>query len=86
MWVQTGGPPDKPVILFNFSTSRAQEVPLRLLDDYRGYLMTDDYSGYNAVAAQPGSSVWAAWLMPGASSSTHRKCNSRVRPAVPTSR
>lgn len=37
MWVQTGGPPDKPVILFNYSTNRAQEVPTRLLDGYRGF-------------------------------------------------
>src|SRR3990167_5097518 len=54
MWVQKGGLPDKPVILFDYSTSRAQEVPLRLLQGYRGYLMTDDYAGYNAVAAQDG--------------------------------
>lgn len=32
MWVQSGGPPDKPVILFDYTASRAQEVPLRLLD------------------------------------------------------
>ena len=51
MWVQTGGPPDKPVILFDYSTSRAQEVPTRLLDGYRGYVMTDDYAGYNALGA-----------------------------------
>ncbi|MGE6531124.1 IS66 family transposase [Pseudomonas sp. NPDC077382] len=61
MWVQTGGPPDKPVILFDYSTSRAQEVPLRLLDGYRGYLMTDDYAGYNAVAAQDGVERLACW-------------------------
>ena len=54
MWVQTGGPPDKPVILFDYSTSRAQEVPVRLLEGYRGYLMTDDYAGYNALGAQDG--------------------------------
>jgi transposase len=54
MWVQTGGPPDRPVILFDYTTSRAQDVPLRLLAGYRGYLMTDDYAGYNAVAAQAG--------------------------------
>ena len=54
MWVQTGGPPDRPVILFDYTTSRAQDVPLRLLAGYRGYLMTDDYAGYNAVAAQVG--------------------------------
>ncbi|MGH8436322.1 MAG: IS66 family transposase [Pseudomonas sp.] len=61
MWVQSGGPPDKPVILFDYSASRAQEVPLRLLDGYRGYLMTDDYAGYNAVAARDGIERLACW-------------------------
>ncbi|EXF42537.1 MULTISPECIES: IS66 family transposase [Pseudomonadaceae] len=61
MWVQSGGPPDKPVILFDYSSSRAQEVPLRLLAGYRGYLMTDDYAGYNAVAAQEGIERLACW-------------------------
>lgn len=54
MWVRTGGPPDRPVVLFDYTTGRAQEVPLRLLDSFSGYLMTDDYAGYNAVAARPG--------------------------------
>ncbi len=53
-WVQTGGPPNQLVVLFDYSTSRAQEVPSRLLESYRGYLMTDDYAGYNALGAQPG--------------------------------
>jgi transposase len=61
MWVQTGGPPDKPVILFDYTTSRAQEIPLRLLAGYHGYLMTDDYAGYNAVAAQSGVERLACW-------------------------
>lgn len=61
MWVQTGGPPDKPVILFDYSSSRAQVVPLHLLAGYRGYLMTDDYAGYNAVAAQDGVERLACW-------------------------
>ncbi|WP_339421401.1 IS66 family transposase, partial [Pseudomonas sp. RL_105y_Pfl1_103] len=54
MWVQASGPPDRKVVLFDYTSSRAQEVPLRLLGDYRGYLMTDDYGGYNALALQPG--------------------------------
>ncbi|MGV8916589.1 MAG: IS66 family transposase [Pseudomonas sp.] len=61
MWVQTGGPPDKPVVLFDYSTSRAQEVPARLLEGYRGYVMTDDYAGYNALAAQPGVERMGCW-------------------------
>ncbi len=43
MWMQTSGPPDQPVILFDYATSRAQEVPTRLLEGYRGYVMIDDY-------------------------------------------
>lgn len=27
---------------------------MRLLGDYQGYLMTDDYASYNALALQPG--------------------------------
>ncbi len=61
MWVQTGGPPDRPVILFDYATSRAQEVPTRLLDRYRGYVMTDDYAGYNALAAQNGVERLGCW-------------------------
>jgi hypothetical protein len=29
-------------------------VPLRLLEGYRGYVMTDDYASFNALGAQPG--------------------------------
>jgi hypothetical protein len=54
MWVQASGPPDKKVVLFDYTSSRAQDVPLRLLDSYRGYVMTDDYAGYNALVLQPG--------------------------------
>ncbi|MDP3979621.1 MAG: IS66 family transposase [Pseudomonas sp.] len=61
MWVQTGGPPDRPVILFDYETSRAQGVPLRLLETYRGYLMTDDCPSYNAVAAQAGVERLGCW-------------------------
>ena len=61
MWVQTGGPPNQPMILFDYSTSRAQEVPSRLLEGYRGYLMTDDYAGYNALGAQSGVERLGCW-------------------------
>lgn len=54
MWVQTGGPPDKPVVLFDYDPSRSAEVPLRLLSGYRGYLMTDGYTGYTKLAKADG--------------------------------
>lgn len=61
MWTQTGGPPDQPVIFFDHSTRREQEVPSPLIAGYRGYLMTDDYSGYNALKQQPGVERLGCW-------------------------
>ncbi|MGX1178180.1 hypothetical protein AB7M31_001248 [Pseudomonas sp. IAP-CY TE4608] len=49
------------MILFDYVTSRAQEVPVPLLDGYRGYVMTDDYAGYNALAAQDGVERLGCW-------------------------
>jgi transposase len=50
MWVQTGGPPDRPIIIYDYEPSRSGQVPVRLLQGFRGYLMTDGYDGYNALA------------------------------------
>jgi len=52
MWVTLGGPPSKPVVLFDYDPSRSHEVPLRLLDGYEGYLQSDGYRGYDTVSAK----------------------------------
>jgi transposase len=49
MWVQRGGPPESPVILFTYSPSRSQTVAEQLLDGYQGYLQTDGYATYANV-------------------------------------
>ena len=54
MWVQKGGPSEERIILFDYDASRSGSVPKALLADYRGYLQTDGYNGYLAVAADPG--------------------------------
>jgi hypothetical protein len=53
MWVQKGGPPDKPVILFDYDASRAGTVPKELLLGFTGFLQTDGYAGYRSVASNP---------------------------------
>ncbi len=52
MWVIRGGPPQQPVVLFNYDASRGKEVPLRLLDGFQGYLQVDGYYGYNQACTQ----------------------------------
>lgn len=54
VWVQRGGLPGRPIILFDYDPSRSQHVPLRLLEGYRGYLQVDGYEGYNAIGNQDG--------------------------------
>jgi len=54
LWVQRGGPPGRPVILFDYDPSRSQSVPLRLLEGYHGYLQVDGYEGYNGIGSQRG--------------------------------
>jgi len=61
MWVQTGGPPDKQVVLYDYDPSRSAKVPTRLLEGYQGYLMTDGYDGYNEIARTPGIERLACW-------------------------
>jgi hypothetical protein len=61
MWVQSGGPPDKPVVLFDYDPSRGGHVPTRLLEGFKGYLMTDGYGGYNEIAKTIGIERLACW-------------------------
>jgi len=54
LWLQRGGPPDQPVVLYDYAPGRGADVPKRLLAGYKGYLQTDGYDGYNAVVAVNG--------------------------------
>ena len=61
MWVQTGGPPGKSVVIYDYDPSRSSEVPVRLLQGYQGYLMTDGYDGYNKLARTEGIERLVCW-------------------------
>jgi transposase len=61
MWIQRGGPPGKPVILFDYDPSRSSTVPLRLLEGFKGYLQVDGYEGYNAAVKANGLVQLGCW-------------------------
>ena len=61
MWVQKGGKPDHPLILYDYSPSRSGKVPVKLLEDFSGYLMTDGYDGYGAVCLKNGITWVGCW-------------------------
>lgn len=61
MWVQTGGPPGKQTVIYDYDPSRSGEVPARLLEGYQGYVMTDGYEGYNKLAKTEGIEHLVCW-------------------------
>jgi len=50
IWVQRGGPPDEPIVLFSYDPSRGQAVAKGLLAGFSGYLQSDGFEVYAAVA------------------------------------
>jgi transposase len=53
MWLYRGGDPDHPVLFYQYQPTRSGVVPLSFLKGYRGYIQTDGYSGYEALAREP---------------------------------
>ena len=51
MWVRASGPPGRRSVLFDYDASRGGAVPMRLLDGYRGIVLTDGYAAYDSAAA-----------------------------------
>ena len=47
MWVFRGGPPDRPVLLYQYQRTRSGRTALNFLQDYHGYIQSDDFSGYD---------------------------------------
>ena len=54
MWVRRGGPPGQSVILFDYAPTRAGSVPMRILEDYKGYLQSDAYAAYDKPGRRDG--------------------------------
>lgn len=60
MWVLASGScSETPIRYFEYGPGRGQSVAGRLLSGYRGYLVTDDYAGYNGLTQARRCSCWA---------------------------
>ena len=53
MWVYRNHHTDKKVILFDYQQTRKAQWPKQLLKDFKGYLQTDGYKGYDWVDDHP---------------------------------
>lgn len=60
MWVYRSGEDSlPPIILFNYTQTRQGKNAAGFLDGYKGYLMTDGYSGYNLLNNVKRCCCWA---------------------------
>ena len=50
MWLYMSETDNRPVILYDYQSTRSSSCPKNFLGDYSGYLQTDGYSGYNSVS------------------------------------
>jgi transposase len=53
MWVYRGGQPNRPVLLYEYQRTRSGKTALEFLDDYHGYIQSDDFSGYDHLDQKP---------------------------------
>ena len=49
MWLYRTGRDCSPIVLYDYQTTRAGKHAARFLNDFKGYIHTDGYSGYNIV-------------------------------------
>lgn len=55
MWVFRGGDLQRPSVVFQYDPTRSKDVPSRVVGpDYRGYIQTDGYAGYDNLGNRDG--------------------------------
>jgi transposase len=61
MWVARGGDLKHPLLLYQYHRSRSKEVANDFLADYKGYLQTDGYAGYDEAGSTSGITHVGCW-------------------------
>ena len=62
MWVFCGGNPEHRAVVYQYHPTRSGQVPLDFLGDYRGYVQSDAFSGYEQVARRDGIVHLGCWV------------------------
>jgi len=61
MWVMVRANDDRPAVYFEYAPSRSAKVIAKILQDYQGYLVTDDYEAYNSFMQTNPHKHCACW-------------------------
>jgi transposase len=49
MWLARGGPPDKPILIYEYQKTRSSQYPKAFLEGFSGFLQTDGYQSYDSA-------------------------------------
>jgi len=49
MWVFLRGDPDKKCVIFQYEKGRSHTIPLEFLENYSGWIQTDDFEAYHTA-------------------------------------
>ena len=61
MWLFRRGDPEKPILIYQYHPSRAGSVAKTFLGDFRGYVQTDGYAGYDFLDKIEGVDHIGCW-------------------------
>ena len=61
MWVFCGGDPEHRAVVYQYHPTRSGQVPLAFLGDYRGYVQSDAFAGYEHIARKEGIVHLGCW-------------------------
>ena len=60
-WIFRGGSEKNPAVMFEYHPTRAGKAARDFLKDYKGYVQSDGFSGYNALAEIDGITLCGCW-------------------------
>ena len=61
MWIFRRGDPEKPVLIYQYHPTRSGDVAAALLRDFKGYVQTDGYSGYDFLDSEQDITHIGCW-------------------------
>jgi transposase len=62
LWVYVRGDPNPSLTVYDFSRDRSKNRPLNFLEDYRGYIHADAYSGYDELFKKKEITEVGCWV------------------------
>ena len=60
-WIFRGGTEENPAVIFEYHPTRAGKAARDFLKDYKGYVQSDGFSGYNALEEIDGITLCGCW-------------------------